>query len=205
MSREPLSGVRARSKVLSIAWFLASVLALFAVENIWLDPWLGSKSSHLPTLVPDPQSGLWFLAFVLVVIFCVLLVCAQILVALDRAIPLLMRIGTGFASLFALLMCVLWFQVTSGVSTVPSFRLLSERHSVTLTWKASHSPVSGYNVYRSTGPGGPYTRINSDLVPGLTYKDQDVESGATYYYVTKAVNAKGQESIGSNETSAKVP
>jgi hypothetical protein len=37
-------------------------------------------------------------------------------------------------------------------------------HSVVLTWPASTSTVSGYNVYRSTVSGSGYTKLNSSLV-----------------------------------------
>lgn len=205
MSRSSSPIARPRSRVLSMICFLASVLVLFALENIWVDPWLRSKSRHMPTLVPEPLSGLWFLAVLVVAIFCVLLVVAQILVALDRGIPLPKRMGTGFATLLALLLCVLWFRVTSGMSSAPSLRQEGKGHSVTLNWVASHSPVIGYNVYRSATPGGPYIRINPELVRVLTYQDQEVQSGMTYYYATRAVDARGQESRDSNEISATIP
>jgi len=70
---------------------------------------------------------------------------------------------------------------------------------VTLTWNASKSAVKGYNVYRGSSSGGPYTRINSSLVPGLSYQDQDVRSETTYYYVTRAVDANDRESANSSE------
>jgi hypothetical protein len=205
MSRKPLRQARPRTKVLSIMWFLASVLVFFTVENIWLDPWLRNMFPHLPTLVPEPLSGLWFLAFVLVAIFCVLLLVAEILVALDRGIPLRMKVGTGMATLFALLLCAMWFQSTSGVFSAASLRKSTHAHSVTLSWRASSSAVAGYNIYRSEKPGGPFTKINAELVRTLTYKDQEVESGKTYYYVTRAVDAKGRESVNSDETTATVP
>src|SRR5207248_11624397 len=34
-------------------------------------------------------------------------------------------------------------------------------HSVDLAWSASTSVVAGYNVYRGSTSGGPYTKINS--------------------------------------------
>jgi len=40
-----------------------------------------------------------------------------------------------------------------------------------LTWTASTSTVSGYNVYRGTATGGPYAKINPSLVTTLTYTD----------------------------------
>ena len=76
---------------------------------------------------------------------------------------------------------------------------------VLLSWDPSRSQVIGYNAYRSSTTGGPYTKLNSILIPGTTYTDLDVQSGYTYYYVTTAVNAEQQESIYSNEASTTVP
>ena len=77
------------------------------------------------------------------------------------------------------------------------------QHSVSLTWKPSDSPVVGYNVYRRNALG--VTKLNSEPVKGTTYVDRTVESGQTYFYVTKAVTAKGAESSPSNEVRADVP
>jgi len=87
----------------------------------------------------------------------------------------------------------------SGTGVVPV------QHSVALTWSASTSTVSGYNVYRGTVSGGPYTKINSSLVAILTYTDSTVQSGTTYYYVTTAVDSSGDESVYSNGASAPIP
>jgi Abnormal spindle-like microcephaly-assoc'd, ASPM-SPD-2-Hydin len=79
-------------------------------------------------------------------------------------------------------------------------------HAVTLNWNASTSAdVVGYNVYRGTTSGGPYTKINTSLVQGTTYTDTTVQKCVTYYYVTTAVNSSGLESAYSNETVAAVP
>jgi len=79
------------------------------------------------------------------------------------------------------------------------------QHSVALTWNASTSTVSGYNVYRGTVSGGPYTKINVSLVAVLNYTDSTVQSGTTYFYVTTAVDSSGSESVYSNEVSAPIP
>jgi len=79
------------------------------------------------------------------------------------------------------------------------------QYSVALTWNASTSTVTGYNVYRSTVSGRSYTMINSSLVAALNYTDSTVQSGTTYYYVTTAVDSSGNESADSNEASAVVP
>ncbi|HVS88295.1 MAG TPA: choice-of-anchor D domain-containing protein [Candidatus Acidoferrum sp.] len=79
------------------------------------------------------------------------------------------------------------------------------QHSVALTWNASTSTVSGYNVYRSTVSGTGYTKLNSSLVSGLAYTDSSVQNGTTYFYVTTAVDSGGKESTYSNEVQAVIP
>jgi fibronectin type 3 domain-containing protein len=79
------------------------------------------------------------------------------------------------------------------------------QHSVAVNWTASTSTVAGYNVYRGTLSGGPYSKIDSTLITGLTYTDNTVSSGATYYYVITAVAADGTESSFSNQVQAVIP
>jgi Cep192 domain 4/Abnormal spindle-like microcephaly-assoc'd, ASPM-SPD-2-Hydin/HYDIN/CFA65/VesB-like, Ig-like domain len=79
------------------------------------------------------------------------------------------------------------------------------QHSVDLSWSASTSSVSGYNVYRSTTSGTGYSKINSALTPTTSYTDNSVLAGTTYYYVTTAVDASGHESGYSNQVQAVVP
>ena len=78
-------------------------------------------------------------------------------------------------------------------------------HSVALSWGASTSAVTGYNVYRSTVSGGSYSRVNGSLLGGLSFSDSTVTSGQTYYYVATAVDSSGTESAYSNEVSSIVP
>jgi fibronectin type 3 domain-containing protein len=80
-----------------------------------------------------------------------------------------------------------------------------QAHSVALSWNASTSTVSGYNVYRTTMSGTWYTKLNSSLVPSLAYTDSTVQNGTTYYYVTTALDSSGNESFYSNETQAIIP
>jgi fibronectin type 3 domain-containing protein len=79
------------------------------------------------------------------------------------------------------------------------------QHSVDLSWTASTSIVVGYNVYRGTQSGGPYTKINSSLNATTAYTDSTVQSGATYYYVVTAVDATNAESAYSNQAVAVIP
>ena len=80
-------------------------------------------------------------------------------------------------------------------------------YSVNLSWDPSQSPpeIVGYNVYRGTQPGGPYSKINSTLDPATAYIDYTVLAGATYYYVTTAVDSSGQQSAYSNQSEVVIP
>jgi large repetitive protein len=77
---------------------------------------------------------------------------------------------------------------------------------VLLDWTASASSMaSGYNVYRSMVSGSGYVKVNASVVESLTYTDNAVQSGQTYYYVSTAVDSNGDESAYSNETQISVP
>ena len=78
-------------------------------------------------------------------------------------------------------------------------------HSVTLSWNASTSKVSGYNVYRSTTSGHGFVKINSSLVATTTFEDTTVQNAITYFYVTTSVDSSGNESSDSNQVSVTIP
>ncbi|MFH0901377.1 MAG: carboxypeptidase regulatory-like domain-containing protein [Pseudomonadota bacterium] len=70
-------------------------------------------------------------------------------------------------------------------------------------WEAPpQENVVGYNVYKSTASGGPYSRLNG-AVPytheALMYSDREVVNGTGYYYVVTAVDEHGNESQLSTE------
>lgn len=78
-------------------------------------------------------------------------------------------------------------------------------HFVSLSWTASSSQgVTGYNIYRGTTSGGPYTKLNSSPVVGTSYTDRTVQAGQTYYYVATAVDSSS-ESAYSNEAQGVIP
>src|ERR1700736_1701257 len=78
------------------------------------------------------------------------------------------------------------------------------QHTVLLSWNASTS-ATGYNVYRSATSSSGYARVNSSLDGSLSYTDASVQTGQSYFYVTTAVDASGQESADSREVSAVIP
>jgi len=77
-------------------------------------------------------------------------------------------------------------------------------HSVALSWAASSS-VTGYNVYRSSQSGGPYSLLNSSAVGSPAFTDSNVQAGQQYFYVVTALDSSGGESSFSNEAAATVP
>lgn len=78
-------------------------------------------------------------------------------------------------------------------------------HSAALTWKAGAKNITGYNLYRSTTSGGPYSQLNSSLLSSNSYTDSDVADGTTYYYVATEVDNKGDESGYSAQAVAVIP
>jgi len=88
--------------------------------------------------------------------------------------------------------------VTGSGVTAPS-------HSVTLKWSDSGTGLIGYNAYRGTVSGGPYSKLTSAPTPETEYADVDVTAGDTYYYVVTAVASDGVESGYSSQVSATIP
>jgi hypothetical protein len=77
-------------------------------------------------------------------------------------------------------------------------------HSVTVNWTASTSSnIVGYNVYRGSTSGGPYTQIG--FTGGTSYVDANVFSGQTYFYVVTAVDGSNIQSAYSTQATAVIP
>ena len=77
---------------------------------------------------------------------------------------------------------------------------------IKLNWTATvDSYASGYRVFRSTNPGGPYTQIK-ELTPATTtsHTDTTATTGTTYYYLLRTF-FQNWESANSNEASAVAP
>ncbi|HEY6290504.1 MAG TPA: fibronectin type III domain-containing protein [Terriglobia bacterium] len=96
---------------------------------------------------------------------------------------------------------------TGSISGGGSLSMLATTHSASLTWTASTSSgVTGYNVYRSTTNGGPYTKLTSSPLgaTATAYTDSSVTAGTTYYYMATAL-VGSSESGYSGQASATVP
>lgn len=81
-----------------------------------------------------------------------------------------------------------------------------QAETVALGWTASTSSVIGYNVYRGTVTGGPYSsKLTSSPVASTQFTDTSVQSGQTYYYVVTSVDSNDVESAYSGQASATIP
>jgi fibronectin type 3 domain-containing protein len=78
-------------------------------------------------------------------------------------------------------------------------------NAVDLSWDeatdCNGGDVSGYNLYRSTTPGGTYTQVNTSLLTDNQYDDTSVVPGTTYYYVVTSEDDDDDESSRSVEAS----
>jgi len=99
-----------------------------------------------------------------------------------------------------------FFANTGSATETASGSGTTVQHNVGLSWDPSTtSSVTGYNVYRATSATGSYTRLNSSLDSALSYNDNTIQSGKTYYYATTAVDSAGAESSYSNQVQVVVP
>jgi hypothetical protein len=64
--------------------------------------------------------------------------------------------------------------------------------------------VTGYNIYRATTSGGPYTNVGSVGAGTTSFVDPTV-SITTYFYVVTAVASGGAQSVNSNEATVVIP
>jgi hypothetical protein len=77
--------------------------------------------------------------------------------------------------------------------------------AIDLSWTPnSDEDLAGYNVYRREG-AGEFRTINSGLLKTPAFHDAHVQAGSTFTYAVTAVDARGNESGKSPETSERVP
>lgn len=84
--------------------------------------------------------------------------------------------------------------------------LIAGTTDVILSWTQSTSAgVTGYNLYRGTTSGGPYTLVTSVNAATFGFQDDTIPIVGTYFYVVTAAASGGVESVRSNEASILVP
>src|SRR5437879_2851733 len=83
-----------------------------------------------------------------------------------------------------------------------SLASLSLAHSVVLTCSDADTTVVSYSFFRSTVTGGPYSQINPSPLTSCGFTDSLVSAGQTFFYVSRATNSGGDQSVNSNESKA---
>jgi len=85
------------------------------------------------------------------------------------------------------------------------FSSVGQKPFVDLTWAPNmETDLAGYNVFRSLD-GGAAVKLNSQLVPVPSFRDESVFPGKTYRYSVSAVDLRGNESPRSAGTTEAVP
>lgn len=77
-------------------------------------------------------------------------------------------------------------------------------HSVLLTWTASATSGVTYNIYRSTVAGSCQTTSLATGLTALTFTDNAVTAGATYFYTVDAQKG-GEKSACAAEVQVLIP
>src|SRR5262249_54571811 len=76
---------------------------------------------------------------------------------------------------------------------------------IDLLWAPNtEADLVGYNVYRREAGTQP-AKLNSDVVKTPAFRDTRVSTGKSYWYSVSAVDARGNESAKSEESSESVP
>lgn len=71
-----------------------------------------------------------------------------------------------------------------------------------VSWVAHPNPdVIGYNVHRSLVSGGPFEKVNAELITVTTFRDTGLPSDTTFHYTITAVDRFGNASPKSGEVS----
>lgn len=76
---------------------------------------------------------------------------------------------------------------------------------VRLSWsQTDYDTLAGYNLYRADKEDGPFTKLNTTLIPSTLrdFTDTDVEAGKDYYYYFTVVGTDMSESDPSNTAKA---
>lgn len=93
--------------------------------------------------------------------------------------------------------------VPTGVQAVYSGE--GQKPFIDLIWApTTDAGLAGYNVYRREDDG-PLVKLNGEPVKTPAYRDEAVASGRSYFYSISAIDARGNESARSEETSESVP
>ncbi|MDD2889730.1 MAG: S8 family serine peptidase [bacterium] len=94
------------------------------------------------------------------------------------------------------------FKVYTAGSASRELTTVNVSNGVKLSWHHSNIVnLLGYNIYRDTLSGGPYTLVNSKIITDTPYVDTTMTHGKTWYYVYTVLDNNFNESSYSSEAS----
>ncbi len=171
--------------------YVASSGALPGLMGIWDSRWDPPSAWQQATGIPT-TTGVWRTITVDV--------SAREQVGLDQIWALVLENLAGTSG--TLYVDNLRLRQISGSAGVQGVAANAYADHIALIWQPlSVAGLSGYNVYRASAPGGPFTKINAALVTGAGYSDAVGAGSPRYYYYVTAV-ISGAEAPASNVVSA---
>jgi large repetitive protein len=100
--------------------------------------------------------------------------------------------GSSYAYLNAMVIQNIFNDSTAPAAPVSFAAALSPSNiAALLTWTPVAYNETGYQVYRSTNPAGPFTLIKTTPAKAAGYNDSTIVGNVTYYYEVNAVNTIG--------------
>ena len=75
---------------------------------------------------------------------------------------------------------------------------------ITIRWQNQSQEAYGFNIYRGTSRQGPFTKINTDIIPAaitsgiqkeFVFIDQPLDIGQVFYYYVESVSFAGQKEV----------
>ncbi len=93
--------------------------------------------------------------------------------------------------------------VCGGISAPTGLAANAGDGIVSLTWNSNvESILAGYNIYRATNAGGPFSLLNGSLLSTPAFNDTSVFNDTLYFYFVTAVANDATESAASTMVSA---
>jgi len=151
----------------------------------------GSSVTLSSATVTDPEYSLSGIAF-------------PVTIAAGQSLPFTLTFAPRASGVAAATLSFTSNAANTSAANLTGTGVAPPQHSVDLSWNAS-SAVVGYNVYRASRAGGPYSKINSVLDASTVFTDSSVQGGQSYYYVTTSVDSTGAQSPYSNEIQTAIP
>lgn len=75
-------------------------------------------------------------------------------------------------------------------------------NQIMISWTNYTPAPAGYNVWRSPFSGGPYTKVNPELLGGSPFLNTSLPAGTPFFYIVRAQNSQGIEGANSSEVTA---